>query len=170
MTPDEREAKILDNLPLVTFTIRKYYPTFINNEDIFQDGVVGLIRAVDTFDESRGIVFSTYASVCIINGVRMGFRKEKKQPETISFDQPLPNTEDLTYGDLSSGSYEMDYFDISAFLKKLTAEEMAIFRLRNQGYTQAEIAAITGRSQSMVSRIITVMKKKWDRVYSVKEK
>ena len=47
-------------------------------EDIISEGMLGLCKAAHTFDESRGVRFSTYAAMCIRNAMLMFIRKTKK--------------------------------------------------------------------------------------------
>ena len=62
-----RDKMILGNMRLVLSLIRKFSGGQISPDDLFQSGVVGLIKAVDNFDESFGVRFSTYA-VPMISG------------------------------------------------------------------------------------------------------
>ncbi len=62
-----RDKLILGNLRLVLSLIKKFSNSQVSADDLFQSGVVGLIKAVDNFDESFGVRFSTYA-VPMISG------------------------------------------------------------------------------------------------------
>lgn len=82
----ERDQKIIENLKLVNHILQKQFPNLARNEDMFQIGCVGLIKAVDTFNEDAGISFSTYASKCIMNEILMELRKQQKQVSEISME------------------------------------------------------------------------------------
>ena len=80
-TKEERDKFILDNLKLVDYMINKQiqYDLFdYSYEDIQQIGYVGLIKAVDKYDENRGIKFSSYASFYIVGEIMMSFREVHK--------------------------------------------------------------------------------------------
>lgn len=65
MSRGDEEARghfIEENLPLVHSIARKYQNRGLEYEDIVQEGTVGLIRAVEKFDQSKGFQFSTYAT------------------------------------------------------------------------------------------------------------
>ena len=63
---------IADNLRLVYHIVHEHYPTFKNDEDIVQCGMVGLCKAANTWDANKG-VFSTYACKCIRNEINKEF-------------------------------------------------------------------------------------------------
>jgi RNA polymerase primary sigma factor len=56
-----RDELILRNLRLVYAVARRYVGCGLEIDDVIQEGVAGLIRAVDKFDPERGVAFSTYA-------------------------------------------------------------------------------------------------------------
>ena len=57
----ERDSFIESNLPLVHSLCRRFTGRGIEYDDLFQMGCLGLVKAADGFDESRGLCFSTYA-------------------------------------------------------------------------------------------------------------
>lgn len=70
----EREQKICDNMGLVHACARRFAGRGIEYDDLFQAGCMGLVKAVDGFDESRGLKFSTYAVPVILGEIRRLFR------------------------------------------------------------------------------------------------
>ena len=62
-----RDKLIEHNLRLVAHIIKKYYALAHDQDDLISIGTVGLIKAVNTFDCSKGSRFATYASRCIEN-------------------------------------------------------------------------------------------------------
>jgi RNA polymerase sporulation-specific sigma factor len=69
-----REEFIKGNLRLVLSVIQKFSARGENPDDLFQVGCVGLIKALDNFDMSHGVKFSTYAVPMIIGEVRRYLR------------------------------------------------------------------------------------------------
>jgi RNA polymerase sporulation-specific sigma factor len=63
---EAREEFIQGNLRLVLSIIRRFYGRGENADDLFQIGCVGLIKAIDNFDLSQNVQFSTYAVPMII--------------------------------------------------------------------------------------------------------
>ncbi len=64
---DSRQRLILHNLRLVSHIVRKYYSNYPEGEELVSIGVIGLVKAVDTFKTETGIRFATYAARCIQN-------------------------------------------------------------------------------------------------------
>ena len=69
-----REEYIRGNLRLVLSVIRRFDSSNENADDLFQIGCVGLMKAVDNFDPSRLVKFSTYAVPMIIGEIRRYLR------------------------------------------------------------------------------------------------
>ena len=69
-----RDEFIRGNLRLVLSVIQKFSGRGENPDDLFQVGCVGLIKALDNFDMSHGVKFSTYAVPMIIGEVRRYLR------------------------------------------------------------------------------------------------
>ena len=69
-----REALIVGNLRLVLSVVQRFSSRNENPDDLFQVGCMGLIKAVDHFDLSQGVRFSTYAVPMIIGEIRRFLR------------------------------------------------------------------------------------------------
>ena len=71
---EARELYIKGNLRLVLSVIRRFGSSNENADDLFQIGCVGLIKAIDNFDTTLNVKFSTYAVPMIIGEIRRYFR------------------------------------------------------------------------------------------------
>jgi len=69
---------IVNNTGLVAFVARKQQTTHLSHDDVMQEGVIGLIKAVDRFDPGRGIRFSTYAIFWIKQAISRLIVKQEK--------------------------------------------------------------------------------------------
>ena len=69
-----KEELIKGNLKLVLSILRKYNNRTDNMDDLFQIGCIGLIKAIDNFDLSHGVKFSTYAVPMIVGEVKRYLR------------------------------------------------------------------------------------------------
>ncbi|HCQ88851.1 MAG TPA: RNA polymerase sigma-G factor, partial [Clostridium sp.] len=67
---ESREKFIKGNLRLVLSVIQRFNNRGENVDDLFQVGCIGLIKAIDNFDLSQNVKFSTYAVPMIIGEIR----------------------------------------------------------------------------------------------------
>ncbi|MBE6757010.1 MAG: sigma-70 family RNA polymerase sigma factor [Ruminococcaceae bacterium] len=70
----ERERTVCDNMGLVHACARRFIGRGVEYEDLVQAGCVGLVKAVDGFEEERGLRLSTYAVPVILGEIRRLFR------------------------------------------------------------------------------------------------
>ena len=71
---DNRGQVISENIGLVHACAQKFKGRGIEYDDLFQAGCVGLVKAVDAFDETRGVKLSTYAVPVILGEIKRLFR------------------------------------------------------------------------------------------------
>lgn len=70
----DRDKAVSENLGLVHSCAKRFRGRGIEYDDLFQAGCVGLIKAIDNFDESRGLKLSTYAVPVILGEIKGLFR------------------------------------------------------------------------------------------------
>ncbi len=166
-----RDLLIEHNLRLVAHIVKKYTQPERDNEDLLSIGTVGLIKAVDSFDESKGIRLGTYAARCIENELLMHFRAGKKNAKEIYLYDPIGTDKEGNAISLLEiiEAEEEDYTDrferkekLSVLPRLLAANleerEKEIITLRyglagGKELTQREIADLLSISRSYVSRI-----------------
>ena len=73
-----RKTLIERNLRLVAHIVKKYSIRENDIEDIISIGIIGLIKAIDTFEIDKNYKLATYASRCIENEILMEFRNDRK--------------------------------------------------------------------------------------------
>lgn len=165
----DREQKIINNMNLVHYIVHKHFPQYTANQDVIQNGYVGLIKAVDSFDESTGNTFSTYAARCIFNEIAMGLRRQNKYARDISLNTVLANSDrrddPLTIEDILA--YEDDYTSmyIQEFVRCLDEREITVLKYLMDGKTQAYVSNRLGMTRSNICRIVKVMRSKWKECY-----
>lgn len=74
MITDKRDEMIVNNLGLVHSIANRFRGRGADYEDLYQAGCVGLIKAVDNFDKTKGFAFSTYAVPVIMGEIKRIFR------------------------------------------------------------------------------------------------
>lgn len=72
---EARNVLIERNLRLVAHIMKKYYAQTSDQEDLISIGTIGLIKGIESFDESKGARLATYAARCVENATlsRMRF-------------------------------------------------------------------------------------------------
>ena len=151
-----------EHLGLVRYIANKY-PN-MDFDDAVSAGSLGLVKAANTFDESKGFKFATYAARCINNEILMFIRCEKKHRHGLSIDFAINNegeeynaaefTEEWGYYDDTSLEREAEFMDLRTAVSKLTERERQIIELRYYGEkSQKQVADFLGISQSYISRL-----------------
>ena len=77
------------NLRLVAHVIKKYQYVDEDPEDLISIGTIGLIKAIVTFNPSKGNRLAAYASKCVENEILMHLRARKKTSKEISLYEPI---------------------------------------------------------------------------------
>ena len=86
---DAKRILIERNLRLVAHVAKKYQTTGEDLEDLISIGTIGLIKAINTYDISKGHRLVTYAARCIENELLMMLRQEKKTSKNTSLYEPI---------------------------------------------------------------------------------
>ena len=166
---DARAKLIEHNLRLVAHIAKKYENTSEDKDDILSIGILGLIKAVDTFQLSNGNKLATYAARCIENEILMTLRANKNKRNLIYLQSPVAEDKDgneLELLDLiedkdtdihKSLENKIMHKNLSKALKSLNSREYDIinrrYGLTRESQTQKEIADEMSISRSYVSRI-----------------
>lgn len=159
------------NLRLVAHIVKKYQIPNKDIDELISIGTVGLIKAIDSFDASKGTRLATYASRCIENEILMLFRSNKKQKGETFLHDPIgvdKEGNEISLIDVLSSDKDSvvekveSNIQIRALYAKintaLSEREGEIIRMRyglvdGKCKTQREIASLLGISRSYVSRI-----------------
>ena len=78
---ESRDVLIERNLRLVAHIIKKYQGLDEDPDDLISIGTIGLIKAISTYDMSKGSRLATYAARCIDNELLMMLRNRKKKSQ-----------------------------------------------------------------------------------------
>lgn len=165
-----RQKLIEHNLRLVAHIAKKYYADENDRDDLVSIGTVGLIKAVDSFDPTKGIRLSSYASRCIENEILMFFRSAKKTAQDVSLNDPIDTDKagnTLTLLDtIATDDHILEDIDLrmkvrqlyDAVKTRLSPREREIILLRygltgQRPLVQREVAKKLNISRSYVSRL-----------------
>lgn len=87
-----RDVLIERNLRLVAHIVKKYQGVDEDLDDLISIGTIGLIKAVSTYDMTKGSRLATYAARCIDNELLMMLRSRKKFSREVSLYEPTVQT------------------------------------------------------------------------------
>ena len=159
---DQRNALICQYLTLVPAVASKYYG-LETWEELISVGTIGLIKAVDSFDVSKGCPLPPYACICISNEINMYLRKESNYRNRITVSggdaSGFEDTDrqDPVFEEVSS---RLEHEHLEESFHDLSPREQEILRLRfglnddRSRCSQEELAELLGISQSYTSRVI----------------
>lgn len=165
-----RDILIKHNLRLVVF-IAKKYTNYPDQDELISVGTLGLIKAINTFQDGKGTQLATYASRCIENEILMAMRGYKKIQSNVSLYDTFGTDKegndvaiiDMLSIDESSVYANLENKFVRAALQKLMVKylnerEKLIVDYRyglsdDKQLTQQETADRLGISRSYVSRI-----------------
>lgn len=167
---DAKNKLIEHNLRLVAHIVKKYYSGQVEQDDLISIGTIGLIKAVSTFNSSKGIRLATYAARCIENEILMFFRNMKKSANDVFISDPIDTDGDgnaLTLIDVISDNEDIiENIDLKIQLENLKKyiieclddreQKILIMRYGLYGHdelTQQQVAKRLSISRSYVSRI-----------------
>lgn len=174
---EARNILVEHNLRLVAHIVKKYYTGTNDYDDLLSVGVVGLIKAINTFDAAKTRRLSSYASICIQNEILMMFRNNKKTQQEISLSESVDSDKDgnnLVLMDVIAVDDDIvERIDTKFKSEKLQQyineeldeREKTVIELRyglngHKEKTQREIATMLNISRSYISRIETKALKK----------
>lgn len=168
---EARDILVERNLRLVAHISKKYALSGINSDDLISIGTIGLIKAINTYNQGHSTKLGTYAAKCIENEILMYLRANKKNRNEVSLNEPLGTDKDgneINFNEILGT--ETDTVLDALYLKLqcselylalntcLSKREKEVIILRYGLYNcdilpQREVAKQLGISRSYVSRI-----------------
>jgi len=166
-----------------------YFMVGADRDDVIQEGMIGLLGAIRTFDPSAGASFKTFAELCvkrhIINAVKMaGRKKHMLLNEYVSIDTPA-GTPAVGAGDNGKASLEdtlhapqatdpeqvVILADLVAYVESNAKElfsdmERMVWSAYSRGASASEIAGKLGKSPKSIDNALTRIKSKIERLVS----
>ena len=156
---------------LAKIKAKAYFIAGGDQEDVVQEGMIGLMKAVRNFDPEREASFKTFASTCITNQINKAIRnadREKNHPlnEAVSLSDTVESAdENLTIGDIVRASMfdepeqkliyqEMVDRIVAAINANFSQLERDVFRKKLEGKNYIDIARELGKSPKTVDNAI----------------
>lgn len=144
-------------------TVRRLAHVYLTNssdcDDLMSEGIIGLMKAVKSYDFQKGASFSTYAYVCINNRMLTALKKTNRiiSCEENIADVKLP--ENQSPESIVLNREEIDEV-VSGIANNLSKTEKSVFELYMQGYTYSGIAQELGLDTKAVDNALLRVRRK----------
>ena len=149
---------------LVISVARQYFLVGAGDEDLIQEGMIALYRAVDAFDEESGVPFSAFAYSCvknrIIDVVKAANRDKHKALNNYVSIYDVDYTMSATSAEDAAIMRENSIQVKKNIAENLTSEETTVLRLYLDGRSYRDIALQTGKSEKFVDNTLQKIKRK----------
>ena len=148
-------------MPIVISRAEGYFSDGYDKEDLAQEGMIGLLRAIRSYNDDRGASFHTFALLCIdrniISAVRSSLSAKKipsssLQGDTLLADKASPE-DDL----IAKDTVERIYSELEGILSKT---EFAVFKLYLKGNTYEAISSKLSLTKKAVDNAVCRARKK----------
>ncbi len=132
-------------------------------DDLFQEGMIGLVKAVRSYDASAGASFKTYASVCIDNQIKSAITSASRAKHIplnnyLSFEgiELIENSNEVTPEDTVIGHEQFE-----TGIHKLSKFERQVLLLKLEGDSYSVIAKKLGKNVKAIENAVCRVKKKF---------
>lgn len=158
-----------------------YYIAGADRDDIVQEGMIGLFKAVRDFSSERGVSFKTFADVCVTRQILTAVKNASRQKHAplnfyVSLNKPVSEDEDgSTVADLLGGAENSNPEEI--IIKKENADslgsemnrilsqfELLVLSLYLQGYSYSSIGKAIGKDPKSIDNALQRIKRKFEKL------
>ncbi|MBE7033184.1 MAG: RNA polymerase sporulation sigma factor SigH [Ruminococcaceae bacterium] len=160
-----------------------YYIVGADRDDIIQEGMIGLFKAVRDFSSERGVTFKTFADVCVTRQIITAVKNASRQKHAplnfyVSLNKSVSDDEsDSTLGELLEHEKVLNPEEIlikkesvdilgSEMQKLLSTFESQVLSLYLQGNSYLAIGKIVGKDPKAVDNALQRIKKKFEKISS----
>lgn len=180
---DEKATEFILNKyrSVVVYKSRLYFLIGATNDDLIQEGMIGLYKAIEDFDMDKYTNFRTFAEVCIerqlITAVRSATRQKHKPLNSyVSFNKSVGDSDtDANYMELFLecdnlnpetmiiGRENKDFLELQ-IEKKLSELEKKVLSLYIHGGSYEEIGSALGKTEKAIDNALQRLKKKIEKI------
>jgi RNA polymerase sporulation-specific sigma factor len=153
--------------PLVKYGIRRYFLTGGEDEDLLQEGYIGLFKAVQTYDETKNDVFYPFAKMCIENQLRTAVTaSNRKKHLPLNTSVPMDAEENHEFQSMEGNpeeiilAKELEADRAEMIEERLSPFEQKVVCLYLDGLSYMEIAEQLGKTPKSIDNAIQRVKKK----------
>ena len=160
--------------------MKEYYIVGMEQSDLYQEGLIGLMHAIKSFDEEKDVTFYTYANTCIktsmISAMRSTFRKKNRILNTsYSLDKLMDEESNHNFYDIFEDNTneptgllikEEEKQELLDMVKSnLSKKELQVFNYKLDGLTNEEIADSLNSTKKYVENTVFRINKKYKELF-----
>lgn len=151
----------------VEFVASKFAMFSMEKDDLIQEGMIGLLAAIKSYNSEKGTTFSTYCTTCINNSIQTALRKLSRK-KVIPNDIIFPLEEEFVDGNATSVLSAEDSFLAQESVSMLTQQldrnlsdfENDVLRLHMIGCSYSEIAQRLNKTPKAIDNALQRIRKK----------
>ena len=161
--------------------LKEYNIIGVEVADLYQEGLIGLMHAIHSYNPTRDVLFYTYANACIRTSLMSAIRQTFRQKNRIlnysySLDKIFEDSGDNFYEILKDESYEPNKLLLTSedenelinkLKSKLSKSELAIFELRLKGLSNGEISSLIDKDTKYIENSLFRIKRKYKELNKV---
>lgn len=161
-----------------------YYIVGADRDDIIQEGMIGLFKAVRDFSSERGVSFKTFADVCVTRQIITAVKNASRQKHAplnfyVSLNKSVSDEdEDSTLSDILGQAKDSNPEEIlikkenanilgSEMGRLLSQFELLVLTLYLQGNSYQDIGKMIGKTPKSVDNALQRIKKKFEKISSL---
>ncbi|MGM9877595.1 MAG: sigma-70 family RNA polymerase sigma factor [Bacilli bacterium] len=155
--------------------LREYNIIGVEVADLYQEGLIGLIHAIKTYNESKEVKFYTYACACIKTSIMSSIRQTFRQKSRIlnnsySLDKLIEQTGNSFYDIFRDDSQDptkvlLENEESSNLIKeiknRLSKNENIVFELKLKGLNNKEITELIDKDKKYVENVMFRINRKY---------
>lgn len=161
---DATNELIIKYRGLVEHIARKYIDSPLEEDDIIQEGMIGLLAAIKSYNSEKGAKFNTYATHCINNSIKSALKKFSRlkdipQGVIIELDEDIVKGKSLSAEDEFLANESVRALSETLY-EELSKFENEVLRLHIVGCSYDDIADKLGKNQKAIDNAIQRIRKK----------
>ena len=160
------EMLVMRYMRLARACARPYFLAGGDSEDLLQEAMFGLLKAIREYDSTRDAAFKTFAEVCIRNRIRSAVTAASRDKHALLNhsvpieEQPLLDSDHAPDPEELFISREEEEERFTVLSRKLSSLEQRILSLYLHGYSYREIGEQVGRSDKSVDNAVQRIRRK----------
>jgi len=159
--------------------LKEYNIIGVELADLYQEGLIGLLQAINSFDKEKDVTFYTYANACIksslLSAIRKTFRmKNRILNNSFPLDKLIEETNYNYYEifkdyrndpDVLLSKEEEENELLESIKSKLSKNEKSIFELKLKGLSNSEIANLLDKDKKYVENTMFRINRKYKEMF-----